>query len=72
MDMMINKNNRSIENYYEELKLYLTPDKRQAEAEKRLAEVREKWDVKQSVVEWKKLINELCTTKGLEKVNTEM
>lgn len=43
----------------EEMERFIDPIERTKEAEKRLKEVREKWDTKQSVEEFKKLINEI-------------
>jgi len=42
----------------EELIRLLDFDERRAEAEERLIEVRERWDVRLSVREWEKLLNE--------------
>ena len=42
-----------------ELKLYLTEEARVVEGDKRFAEIRENWDVKQSVIDMKELISQL-------------
>lgn len=50
----------------EELKKFLDPEERQKEADKRLKEVREKWDVKISVEEFKEFVNKLWKLKKKE------
>ena len=44
----------------DDLEMFMDPDKRQAESDKRVAEIKEKWDVKQSVEDYKQLIHNLC------------
>ncbi len=45
----------------EDLERFLDPDERKKEAEAKLAEVREKWDIKISVEEFKKVIEDVKT-----------
>lgn len=51
----------------EELEQLLTEEQRIAESNKRLAELRENWQVEKSVWEYKKLISELWITKNSKK-----
>jgi len=51
---------------YEDLEKYLDPEVRQKESKMRLLEIKEKWDIKQSIVEYKELINKILETKSNE------
>lgn len=46
-----------------ELKMYLTEEARIVEGDKMFAEIREKWDVKQSVIDMKELISQLINAR---------
>jgi len=48
----------------QDVKRFLNPKEREAEAAKRLKEVREKWDVKLSILEYESLINRLKENKN--------
>lgn len=51
----------------DDLDLYMEPEARNEEAQKRLAEIREKWDVELSVKEYKDLIEQIKLSKGVSK-----